>query len=108
LIDVWRGGAAILRVLPAAPGRSRLQRLDYGLRGHKRSAHGDKRDADSRRLLDTWVAQQIELAQSTQTGLAAVGDEVTGTGPVNAALAGFRGSIVALLPHLRAQPGRAT
>jgi TetR/AcrR family transcriptional regulator, transcriptional repressor of bet genes len=103
LIEAWRGGAAILRVLPTAAGRSRLQRLDYGLaaQGRKRSPHG-KRGADPRRLLDTWIAQQIDLAESTQTGLATVGDEVVGNGPVSAALAGFRGSIAALLPHLRA------
>jgi len=31
LVEVWQGGAAVLRVLPVAPGRSRLQRLDYAL-----------------------------------------------------------------------------
>lgn len=105
LIDIWRGGAAILRVLPAAPGRSRLQRLDYGSppEGRKRRAQGAKAGADARRLLDTWVAQQIELAESIQTGLAAVGDELAASGPVNAALAEFRGSIAALLPHLDGQ-----
>jgi hypothetical protein len=50
--------------------------------------------------LDGWLTQQIELAESTQTGLAAAGDDIAETGPVSAALAEFRGSIAVLLPHL--------
>jgi hypothetical protein len=55
--------------------------------------------------LHTWVAQQIELAESTQTGLAAAGDDLIENGPVSAALAEFRGSIAVLLPHLGAGAG---
>jgi hypothetical protein len=85
-------GTTILRVVPVAPGRSRLQRLDYS--GQKKAA--------SARLVDAWVAQQVELAESTQTGLAAAGDDFAENGPVSAALAEFRGSIAVLLPHLGA------
>ena len=95
LVEVWRGGAAILRAIPLAAGRSRLQRLDYGVRGK-----GSTRRAIKPTPLDTWVTQQIELAESTQTGLAAAGDDSAETGPVSAALAEFRGSIAVLLPHL--------
>jgi AcrR family transcriptional regulator/nitrite reductase/ring-hydroxylating ferredoxin subunit len=100
LVEVWGGGAAVLRVVPVAPGRSRLQRLDYGAtkaraKGGKRSGQGGK--------FDTWIAQQIELAESTQTGLAAAGDDFAESGPVSAALAEFRGSIAVLLPHLGAE-----
>jgi AcrR family transcriptional regulator/nitrite reductase/ring-hydroxylating ferredoxin subunit len=91
LVESWRGGAVVLRVLPLASGRSRLQRLDFGA-----SAKGGAKGP----LLDKWLAQQIELAESTQSGLAAVGNEITEHGPVSAALAEFRGSIAALLPHL--------
>ena len=91
LIETRPGGAVVLRVVPAAPGRSRLQRLDYVAAGKKRP---------TTRLLDTWVAQQIELAESTQSGLAAAGDDFAENGPVSAALAEFRGSIAVLLPHL--------
>ncbi|HWW81263.1 MAG TPA: TetR family transcriptional regulator C-terminal domain-containing protein, partial [Steroidobacteraceae bacterium] len=77
LVEGWRGGAAVLRVLPTGPGRSRLQRLDYGAR---------RRGSQPRQKLDTWIAQQIELAESTQTGLAAAGDDITENGPVSAAL----------------------
>jgi nitrite reductase/ring-hydroxylating ferredoxin subunit len=99
LVEVWRGGAAVLRVLPTVAGRSRLQRLDYGAR--RRGSHPHQK-------LDTWIAQQIELAESTQTGLAASGDDITENGPVSAALAEFRGSIAVLLPHLGAGAGLPT
>ena len=132
LIEVWRGGAAILRVLPVGPGRCRLQRLDYGaavakdrVNGGKRSAPVGKRDgrhdkrgtrSDTRgalgdgvsERLHTWIAQQVELAESTQTGLAAAGDDFAENGPVSAALAEFRGSIAVLLPHLGAESRSAT
>jgi len=155
LVEVWQGGAAVLRVLPVAPGRSRLQRLDYalppkgatgrgppgrggqvgegrgggaqsgraeGARGAVRSGAARARaartgagDAQSRgaarsgagaasEVLDKWVAQQVELAESTQTGLATAGADSVENGPVSAALAEFRGSIAVLLPHLGARP----
>jgi TetR/AcrR family transcriptional regulator, transcriptional repressor of bet genes len=104
LVEVWGGGATVLRVVPVAPGRSRLVRLDYGVavakgRGGKRVARGD--DASER--LEVWIAQQIELAESTQTGLGAAGDDFAESGPVSATLAEFRGSIAVLLPHLGAE-----
>ena len=99
LVEVWQGGAAVLRVVPVAPGRSRLQRLDYAptSRGAGRVRQGRGRASD---LLDKWVAQQVELAESTQAGLASAGNEAAESGPVSAALAEFRGSIAVLLPHL--------
>ena len=105
LIEVWGGGAAVLRVVPVAPGRSRLVRLDYGVaiaKGRARRARGD----DVSERLETWIAQEVELAESTQTGLAAAGDDFAESGPVSAALAEFRGSIAVLLPHLGAEPLR--
>ena len=119
-VETWRGGAIVLRVLPVAPGRSRLQRLDFaavvrgdvrrGARTDKPGAGGgsagrqmaDKRSPDASVLLDKWIPQQIELAESTQTGLAAAGNETAENGPVSAALAEFRGSIAVLLPHVDA------
>ena len=101
LVEVWQGGAAVLRAVPVAPGRSRLQRLDYAQppkKGAKRSA------GTAGELLDKWVAQQVELAESTQTGLASAGSDVAENGPVSAALAEFRGSIAVLLPHLATDP----
>ena len=137
LVETWRGGTVILRALPVGPGRSRLQRLGYGVRsgrgapGGKRATHGIRDTAARSNVgsnnaggartayagrggtgrsgqqatpvstpLDSWIAQQIVLAESTQTGLATVGDDSAETGPVSAALAEFRGSIALLLPHL--------
>jgi AcrR family transcriptional regulator len=107
LIEIWRGGAAILRVLPVGPGRCRLQRLDYGVAVAKGRKRGTVGDGVSRRL-DTWIAQQVDLAESTQTGLAVAGDDFAENGPVSAALAEFRGSIAVLLPHLGAESRSAT
>jgi TetR/AcrR family transcriptional regulator, transcriptional repressor of bet genes len=113
LVEAWGEGATVLRVLPVAPGRSRLQRLDYGTavakgaNGGKRRGQGAKRGAQGGKL-DTWIAQQIELAESTQTGLAAAGDDFAESGLVSAALAEFRGSIAVLLPHLGAEARGAT
>jgi hypothetical protein len=79
--------------------------LDFGVavaKGRARRTRGD----DVGRRLETWIAQQIELAESTQTGLAAAGDDFAENGPVSAALAEFRGSIAVLLPHLGAEPLR--
>jgi TetR/AcrR family transcriptional repressor of bet genes len=114
LVEVWQGGAAVLRAVPVAPGRSRLQRLDYAQAakgaakrgsGAGRQSPGDARASAAARsgagdLLDKWVAQQMELAESTQMGLASAGNDVAENGPVSAALAEFRGSIAVLLPHL--------
>jgi hypothetical protein len=89
--------------------------LEYGVAtakdhpgGRKRGAQAGARVAEGNavsRRLDVWVAQQIELAESTQTGLAAAGDDLIENGPVSAALAEFRGSIAVLLPHLGAGAG---
>jgi nitrite reductase/ring-hydroxylating ferredoxin subunit len=102
LVETWRGGALILRALPAAPGRSRLQRLDFASPPAKGA--GKSRARTKSTPLDTWLTQQIELAESTQTGLAAGGDDPGESGPVSAALAEFRGSIAMLLPHLGGAP----
>ncbi len=74
LIEVWQGGAAVLRVMPVAPGRSRLIRLDYGMAGTK--GRGGRKNEQ----LDAGIAQQVELAESIQTGLAAAGDDFTESG----------------------------
>jgi nitrite reductase/ring-hydroxylating ferredoxin subunit len=98
LVEMGPGSAFILRVLPEAPGRSRLQRLDFSTAVQKGRKPATQSPAGHRRV-GTWLAQQIELAESTQIGLAAAGNEVIENGPVSLALAQFRGSIAELLPH---------
>jgi hypothetical protein len=94
MVEAGRGGAVILRALPLGPGRSRLQRLDFGAADARKTPKGKST------ALDSWFTQQVELAESTQAGLAAAGDSMAESGPVSAALAEFRGSIAVLLPHL--------
>jgi len=98
-----------------------MERLDFGAavggakgdggRGGRRSARGrvvsrragnlqDDGRPGGDATLDKWIAQQIELAESTQAGLAVCGSDMAEIGPVSAALAEFRGSIAVLLPHL--------
>jgi hypothetical protein len=57
------------------------------------------REAWQRRVA-AWLHQQVELAESTQAGLAAGADEAADSGPVPAALAEFRESIAVLLRTL--------
>jgi len=110
LVESSRDGVTILRALPLAPGRSRLQRLDYVARsGRGKTGSGAEGNASrpghaKPTLPDAGLTQQIELAESTQTGLVASGDDIAETGPVSAALAQFRGSIAVLLPHLGTTP----
>jgi len=89
LLEVNSSEALILQVIPEAPGRCRIRQLEYST--------AKKRKAASARPID-WLAQDIEVAESMQGGLAAGLDEVTATGPVSAELQEFRHGIRALLP----------
>ena len=103
LLDVRPEGALILQVCPLAPGRSRIRRFDFVAR-EAAAAKGrgrSRRDAWQRRAT-AWLRQQIELAESTQAGLAAAAEEAAESGPVVPALAQFRESIAALLHALPA------
>ncbi|HEY6922932.1 MAG TPA: TetR family transcriptional regulator C-terminal domain-containing protein [Steroidobacteraceae bacterium] len=107
LVEVWPERAVVLRVLPAGAGHSRMERLDFArpAAGGRAGRRGDKHArAEVVPLLDKWIAQQIELAESTQTGLAAATSDMMESGQVSAALAEFRGSIAVLLPHLGSAP----
>jgi TetR/AcrR family transcriptional repressor of bet genes len=103
LLDIRPEGALILQVCPLAPGRSRIRRFDFVAR-EPAAAKGrgrSRRDAWQRRVT-AWLRQQIELAESTQAGLAAAAEEAAESGPVAPALAQFRESIAALLHALPA------
>ena len=106
LLDIRPEGALILQVNPLAPGRSRLRRFDFTA-GEAPAAKGrgrGPRDAWQRRV-GAWLRQQVELAESTQAGLASAADEATESGPVPPSLAEFRESIAALLQALRGSEG---
>jgi TetR/AcrR family transcriptional repressor of bet genes len=99
LLDVGAAGALILQVTPLAPGRSRLRRFDFAPRTARAPDKARRaRDAWQRRM-SAWIGEQIELAESTQAGLATAGESAE-DGPVPAKLAEFRESIAALLEGL--------
>jgi nitrite reductase/ring-hydroxylating ferredoxin subunit len=99
LIDRHAEGAVVLQVTPVAPGKSRIRRFEFAapaVRGRERARTSWQRRSAA------WLRQQIELAESTQAGLAGGGEEVPDTGPVSPALGAFRTSIAALLHALPA------
>jgi TetR/AcrR family transcriptional regulator, transcriptional repressor of bet genes len=95
LLDLRPDGALILQVVPVAPGRSRLRRFDFTTAGKAARRGG------AQRRNTTWLRRQIELAESTQAGLAGAAEEPPDAEPVAPALARFRESITALLEALR-------
>ncbi len=125
LIEVRRDAALILQVIPVAPGRCRMQRFDYlsaaatphvrtpktqGAAQRSPSTRPAQRGAALegwQRQVDAWLQQEIALAESTQTGLAAATDEFEDSGPIAGPLAQFRQSITALLPAIPTLPERA-
>jgi hypothetical protein len=82
-------------------GRSRLRRFDFTNEAAARRAGRPAREA-WRREIDVWVAEQIQLAESTQSGFAGADSEPTDSGPVPPALAEFRATITRLLQNLPA------
>ncbi len=99
LFDVRPEGAVILQVTPIAPGRTRLRRFDYVPEG--RSGRGS-REAWKREI-DAWLAAQVSLAESTQSGFLGAVHEPGDAGPINADLAHFRGAITPLLHAVSAK-----
>jgi len=97
LLELHPEGALILQVVPVAPGRSRIRRFDYAAR----TAAGKSGRGSWRRRMNAWLHQQIELAESTQAGLAGGMDESAEAAPVAPALARFRETIAGLLRSLR-------
>ena len=119
LLEVDAHGALLLQVIPQSPGRCLIRRLDYAVAGdaRRKSAKPQGSGARSRGTRSSassegsrvqgsvqplaWLQQDIEVAQSTQAGLAAGIDEADTAAPTSAQLAEFRRSIAALLPFAR-------
>ena len=99
LLDIRSEGALVLQVTPVAAGRSRIRRFDFAAR--TAAGRVAARGAWQRRT-SAWLRQQIELAESTQAGLAGAVDEPPESGPVAPALAQFREVVAALLRSLPA------
>jgi TetR/AcrR family transcriptional regulator, transcriptional repressor of bet genes len=102
LLDVRPGSALVLQVTPLAVGRSRIRRFDFADRAGGKAAVRS-RDAWQRRA-GSWLKAQIELAESTQAGLAGAAQDIAAEEPAPAALAEFRESITRLL-RAAAEPG---
>jgi TetR/AcrR family transcriptional regulator, transcriptional repressor of bet genes len=98
LIEQHAEGAMVLQVVPLALGRSRISRFDFSARAIGKGAT-TARNSWQRRM-NGWLKQQVELAESTQAGLAGADAEGDESGPVSAALLDFRATIAALLHAL--------
>ncbi len=96
LLDVRPAGAVLLQANPAAPGRARLRRFEFANDGAARRASRAAREL-WRRETESWVVEQVQLAESTQSGLLGAAAEPADAGPVTAPLAEFRDSITRLL-----------
>jgi len=72
-----------------------LRRVDFSRRGASRTEQA--LHFLSQRLIDRWLAQDIEIARSIQTGLEESGTDALEAGPVPSAVAIFRRSILPLL-----------
>lgn len=97
LIERHPEAAVILQVTPLAPARSRLQHFDFVSRAASRGRHPL---AARLRAIESWLRQQVELAESTQAGLSSAAGEPLESGPVVPALMEFRAGIAALLHAL--------
>ena len=89
LLRIRPAGASILQVVPTAPGRCRIRRFDFS--AAQRAARGS-------RETDGALRAQIELAESTQSGLMGAAPDQPDATPATPALARFRESIAVLLP----------
>ena len=96
LLELRPEGALVLQVTPLGPGSSRIRRFDFAARQTGREAGRAAHTAWHRRV-GSWLKQQIELAESTQAGLATAAEELADSGPVAPALAQFRAAVAALL-----------
>jgi TetR/AcrR family transcriptional regulator, transcriptional repressor of bet genes len=111
LLELSSTDALILQVIPESPGRSRIRRLDYsvlkpasakgsGARAVARKVGpGNAKSAAALQPL-AWLQQDIEVAESTQAGLAAGAGEADDAAPVSPQLAEFRHSVLTLMPGL--------
>ena len=102
LLEVRTDGAAIMQVLPSAPGRSRVRRFEFA-RG--RAAAPRARGQRLQRRAAAWLREQIALAESTQAGLEGATDAMMESGPIGPALVQFRAQVSALLHALPPEPG---
>jgi phenylpropionate dioxygenase-like ring-hydroxylating dioxygenase large terminal subunit/AcrR family transcriptional regulator len=106
LLEVSSRDALVLQVIPESPGHCRIRCLTYAVaadRGRQTRGALRKRGAKTPAAIanPAWLQQDIEVAESTQAGLAAGIDAADDVGPVSMELAEFRRTITVLLPMAR-------
>jgi TetR/AcrR family transcriptional repressor of bet genes len=106
LLEVSSSDALVLQVIPESAGRCRIRRLDYAVAADRgRQPRGSRRERGAKPPAaarnPAWLQQDIEVAESTQAGLAAGIDAADDVGPVSMELAEFRRTIMVLLPMAR-------
>ncbi len=97
LLQVYAGGALLLQLIPQSPGRCRVRRLDFATAAGGATLRGARQAAQ-------WLAQDIEIAESIQKGLATGSAETADPSAAAPALAEFRALICALLPQAHTDP----
>jgi TetR/AcrR family transcriptional regulator, transcriptional repressor of bet genes len=98
LLEVSSAQALVLQVLPESAGRCRIRRLDYSVATVARRKLQGSRRANATPIGRTpaWLQQDIEVAESMQTGLEAGMEAAENTGPVSTQLQEFRSAIASL------------
>jgi hypothetical protein len=98
LLEVSSTEALVLQVVPDSPGRCRIRRLDYSVATAARRRLQSPRSttAASTGRTPAWLQQDIEVAESMQTGLEAGMEAAENTGPVSTQLQEFRCAIASL------------
>ncbi len=96
LLELRPDGALLLQVIPRMPGRCRLRRLDY--RRHDAGRLEQALGFLAQRLIARRMSEDTGLASSIQSSLEDSQYAAPEDGPVPAALAAFRRSVLALLP----------
>jgi hypothetical protein len=96
LLEVSSTEASVLQVIPEAPGRCRIRKLDYSAIPRKGGARAAPQ-ASTPKQTPLWLQQDIEVAESQQLAVAAGLDSLETAGAVSTQLAQFRSRISALL-----------
>ena len=91
-------GLSVLQVVPTAPGRCRLRRLDYTRCAAGRSARAMQYLAARLRAFER--RGELAVAESVQRGMIDFGYQAASHGPITPALAWFRRHLIARIPML--------
>jgi phenylpropionate dioxygenase-like ring-hydroxylating dioxygenase large terminal subunit len=105
LIEIRSDGASLLQVIPEAPGRCRVRRIEFGGARPTRSERVLRYLAQ--RLGRRWLRQDFDVVGSIQSGLEGSEYQATEAGPVPEALAAFRSLVFSLLAGMQTSPGDA-